>query len=92
MSLYFGYQKQEIGIGGEMTQDINMQDNHILTSVDPTEEKHLERKKYVDDQDTKQLSTTGGTMTGNLNMGSNKVISSATPSSDNDLTKKIICG
>ena len=84
MSLYYGYKKEEIGIGGlpttggEMTGDINMNDNHILTSADPTEDSHLARKKYVDNHVSNTggnyLLKTGGVMTGNINMENNKIL------------------
>ena len=71
-----------------MSGNIVMGNNKIQTTSDPTGDKDLSCKKYVDDQDSRKLSLTGGTMTGNLNMGSNKVLSSATPSNNNDLTTK----
>ena len=54
MSFFYGYKEKHdietIGglatTGGEMTGDINMNDNHILTSADPTENSHLARKTY----------------------------------------------
>ena len=96
MSFFYGYKKQIDDLpttGGEMTGDINMGNNKIIISSDPTDEKHLARKKYVDDGvgsggGGNYLAKTGGIMTGNLNMGSNKVISSATPTNVNDLIKK----
>ena len=38
--------------GGTMTGNINMRNNKILTTADPTQDTHLSRKKYIDDQDT----------------------------------------
>ena len=98
MSLYYGYKKQEIGIGGlpttggEMTGDINMQDNHILTSVDPTQDSHLARKKYVDNHVSNTggnyLLKIGGVMTGNISMGNNKITTNKNPTGVKDLTRK----
>ena len=98
MSLYYGYKKQEIGIGGllttggEMSGDINMQDNHILTSADPTQDSHLARKKYVDNHVSNTggnyLAKTGGVMTGNINMGNNKITTNKNPTDVKDLTRK----
>ena len=53
MSLFYGYEsKHESDVtgklsttGGDMTGDINMGSHHIITSVDPTENAHLARKK-----------------------------------------------
>ena len=98
MSLYYGYKKQGIGIGdlpitgGEMSGDINMQDNHILTSADPTEDSHLARKKYVDDRvgsgGGNYLAKTGGVMSRNIIMNDNKISTTANPESDKDLCGK----
>ena len=99
MSLYYGYKKQEKGIGGlpttggEMTEDINIQDNHILTSADPTENSHLARKKYVDNLITNHtgvnyLAKTGSVMTGNISMGNNKITTTKNPTGVKDLARK----
>ena len=102
MSLFYGYEKKNIetigGLpttGGTMTGDIDMGSNHISTSADPTENSHLARKKYVDDQvrsgaggNGNFLPVTGGVMTGNITMGSNKILSSADPTSDEHLARK----
>ena len=58
MSFFYGYEKVDDNIttgglpttGGDMTGDISMSSNIIITSVDPTENAHLARKKYVDDK------------------------------------------
>ena len=57
--------------GGMMTGDLTINTNKIISTIDPIDDKHLARKKYVDTK----LSKTGGTMTGDLNMGSHKIIS-----------------
>ena len=54
MSFFYGYEEEKnidgLSIkGGEMKGDINMNDNHIITSVDPSQNSHLTRKKYTDD-------------------------------------------
>ena len=78
-----------------MTGDINMGSHHIITSVDPTENAHLARKKYVDDKVASSrggtsafLSKTGGTMTGNISMGNNRITTTVNPVSDKDLARK----
>ena len=71
-----------------MGGDINMGSHHIISSVDPTENKHLVRKKYVDD---KVARSGGGTMTGNIAMGNNKITTTADPTGDKDLSRKKIC-
>ena len=77
-----------------MTGDINMGSHHIITSVDPTENSHLARKKYLDDKVARSregtseenfLSKTGGTMSGNISMGNNKIETTLDPVSDKDL-------
>ena len=98
MSLYYGYKKEEIGIGGlpttggEMSGDINMQDNHILTSADPTENSHLARKKYVDDRvgsgGGNYLAKTGGVMTGNIIMRNNNILTNLDPTNEKHLARK----
>ena len=100
MSLFYGYKKDTVETigslpttGGEMTGDLNMNDNHILTSADPTEASHLARKKYVDNLITNHtgvnyLAKTGGVMTGNIDMGNNKITTTANPVSDKDLARK----
>ena len=61
MSLFYGYKSKHESLkndvtgklsttGGYMTGDINMGSHHIITSVDPTKNAHLARKKYVDDK------------------------------------------
>ena len=62
MSLFYGYENKYESdrgngvtgklstTGGDMTGNINMGSHHILTSVDPIENSHLARKKYVDDR------------------------------------------
>ena len=93
MSLYYGYKKQNLATtGGKMSGDINMQDNYILTSVDPTEDPHLARKKYVDNHVSNTggnyLLKTGGVMTGNIIMNDNKISTTVNPVSDKDLARK----
>ena len=65
MSLFYGYDVtgKLSTTGGDMTGDINMGSHHIITSVDPMANAHLERKKYVDD---KVASSRGGTSAGNF--------------------------
>ena len=84
-----------------MTGDINMGSHHIISSVDPTENAHLARKKYVDDKVASSrggtsagnfLSKTGGTMSGNIVMGNNKITTTVDPKGDKDLSRKKICG
>ena len=80
-------------IGGlPTTGDINMNDNHILTSADPTENSHLARKKYVDDVVGSggggNLSKTGGVMTGNIYMGNYKIFTNVDPTDEKCLTRK----
>ena len=61
MSVFYGYESKHEALksditaklsttGGDMTGDINMGSHHIIASVDPTENAHLVRKKYVDDK------------------------------------------
>ena len=61
MHLFYGYESKLESLksdvtgkisttGGAMTGDINMGSHYIITSVDPTENMHLARKKYVDDK------------------------------------------
>ena len=104
MSLFYGYESKHESLksdvtgklsttGGDMTGDINMGSNHIITSVDPTKREHLARKKYVDDlvrrhTDVDYLSRRGGTMRGNIDMGPNKISTTANPASDKDLCRK----
>ena len=100
MSFYYGYEKQNaetIGglssSGGTIEGDIDMQDNHILTSADPTENSHLTRKKYVDDKVAggiggNYLPKSVGVMTGNIYMGNNNIFSNVDPASDKHLTRK----
>ena len=103
MSLFYGYEKVNDNIttgglpttGGDMTGDINMGSNHIITSVDPTENARLARKKYVDDSISKAgtssgnyLLKSGGTMTGNITMGNNKISTTSNPISDKHLAMK----
>ena len=102
MSLFYGYEKVSDNIttgglpttGGTMTGNINIGSNHIITSVDPTENAHLARKKYVDDKVSTSggsgtfLSKTGGTMMGNIIMGANKISTTVNPISDKDLVRK----
>ena len=102
MSFFYGYENKNnietIGglptTGGEMTGDINMNDNHIITSVDPIENSHLARKKYVDDKVSSNTASgnfllkTGGSMTGDINMQDNKILSSTDPTDDTHLTRK----
>ena len=103
MSLFYGYKKNTVetigGLpttGGEMTGDLNMGSNHILTFADPTENSHLTRKKYVDDQintgHTSRSNTflleTGGVMTGNIDMGNNKISTTMNTMRDKDLARK----
>ena len=72
-----------------------MGNNKILSTSDPLDDKHLSRKKYVDDRNNatlqviytksyEKLSLTGGTMTGDLNMGNHHIIHAAnySPSSN----------
>ena len=103
MSLFYGYEnKHESDVtgklsttGGDMTGDINMGSHHIITSVDPTENAHLARKKYVDDKVASSrggtsafLSKTGGTMTGNISMGNNRITTTVNPTGVKDLARK----
>ena len=99
MSCFYGYKKHDIEtIGGlpttgEMTGDINLGDNHIITSVDPLQNSHLARKKYVDDlvlghTSLNYLPKSGGIMTGNITMGNNKILTNVNPTSDKDLCRK----
>ena len=102
MSLFYGYKKDTVetigGLptkGGEMSGDINMQDNHILTSADPLQNSHLTRKKYVDDlvsghTSLNYLPKSGGIMTGDITLGNNKISTTANPVSDKDLARKNI--
>jgi len=48
------------------TQATALVGDKITNSADPTDDKHLTNKKYVDDQDASKVSKTGETMTGNL--------------------------
>ena len=78
--------------GGTMSGNITMGNNKTSTTADPTGDKDLSRKKYVDDQDAKMrsacLSRTGGTMSGNIIMRNNKITTSADPTGDKDLCRK----
>ena len=47
-----------------MTGNINIGNYKIISSSDPTDDTHLARKKYVDDQDNLKLNLSGGTVTG----------------------------
>ena len=89
MSFFYGYKKHDIetigGLpttGGEMTGDINMANNKIITSADPTADTHLTRKKYVDDK------VASNTNSGNIDMGNNKIFSSIDPTGDKHLARK----
>ena len=104
MSLFYGYKKLKSDMsgkrdttGGEITRDINIGSNHILTSADPTQNTHLARKKYVDDkvssasapgQRSGFLLKSGGTMTGDIDLGKNKIFTTSDPVSDKDLARK----
>ena len=104
MSFFYGYQSQHESLksdmtgklstsGGEMKGDINMGSNHIITSVDPSQNSHLARKKYVDDlvsghTSLNYLPKTGGIMTGDITLGNNKISTTANPVSDKDLARK----
>ena len=95
MSLFYGYEKvsDNITTGGTMTGNINMGSNHIITSVDPTENAHLARKKYVDDlvsghTSSNYLPKSGGIMTGDITMGNNKITTNVNPVSDKNLSRK----
>ena len=48
--------------GDTMTGDLDIGNNKVITTADPTGEKHLCRKKYVDIQDAKKVSKSGDTM------------------------------
>ena len=78
-----------------MTGDLDMGNNKIQTTSDPTDDTHLARKKYVDDRDNvslqiiyaksnEKLSLTGGTMSGDLDMRNHNILHAANyvPSSD----------
>ena len=71
-----------------MLGNITMGNNNITTTADPTGDKDLSRKKYVDDQDAKKLSKAGGTMSGNIIMRNNKITTTADPTGDKDLCRK----
>ena len=76
-----------------MTGNLDIGNNKVITTADPTGEKHLTRKKYVDLQDAKKVSKSGDTMTGDLDMGNHHIIHAANykPSSDNHVvTKKYV--
>ena len=105
MSLFYGYEsKHESGATGKFstTEDINMGSHHIITSVDPTENSHLARKKYVDDrvdnlvtshktanhQMKNLLPKTGSTMTGDITIGNHKILTTSDPTDDTHLTRK----
>ena len=104
MSLLYGYEnKHESDLegklstsGGKMKGNINMGSNHITTSVDPSQNSHLARKKYVDDTvahvtgltSLNYLPKSGGVMTGNINMGNNKIKTNLNPTHDKDLCRK----
>ena len=98
MSLFYGYKKPLIKIGGlpltggTMTGDIDIQDNHISTSVDPTQNSQLARKKYVDDHVSNTggnfLSKSGGVMTGNIQMGNNNIFTNLNPTDGAHLSRK----
>ena len=101
MSFFYGYKKDDIetigGLpttGGEMTGDINMGNNKIITSADPTENSHLARKKYVDEKVSNVsasgnfLTKTGGVMTGNIIMGNNNILSNLDPTNEKHLARK----
>ena len=77
-----------------MSGEIYMGNRHIISTVDPSKETDLSRKKYVDDQDARMRSTclslTGGTMTGDINIGNHKLISTYhTPTHETYYNKKI---
>ena len=79
--------------GGEMKGDINMGSNHIITSVDPSQNSHLARKKYVDHlvsghTSLNYLPKSSGTMTGNITMGNNRITTTVNPVSVKDLCRK----
>ena len=74
--------------GGTMSGNIIMDNNKITTNANPTGDKDLTRKKYVDDQDARRLSITGGIMSGNIIMGNNRITTTADPKSDKDLSRK----
>ena len=104
MSFFYGYQREHESLksdvtgkhsatGGDMKGDINMGSNHIITSVDPMENTHLARKKYVDDlvsgyTSSNYLPKSGGIMTGDITMGSNKISTTQDPVGDKDLARK----
>ena len=104
MSLFYGYQSGHESLksdvtgklstaGGEMKGDINMESNHIITSVDPSQNSHLARKKYVDDlvsghTSSNYLPKSGGIMTGDITMGNNKITTNVNPVSDKELCRK----
>ena len=78
-----------------MTGDITIGNNKIVSDIDPTDDKHLARKNYIDNKITtvnldlrRRLNLSGGTMRGNINMRNYKISTTSDPTIDTRLTRK----
>ena len=71
--------------GGQMSGDIDMNENAVTNVKDPSQNGDAANKRYVDSVVSgavppgKYLSTDGGTMSGDIDMGNHKVTNVATP-------------
>ena len=75
-----------------MTRDLIIDNHRIWSTSNPTHDRHLARKIYVDEKDNLKLSLTGGTMTGDLNKGNHNIIhaSNYTPSDQHSVNRKYV--
>ena len=78
-----------------MTGDINIQGNKIFSDSDPSDDRHLSRKNYIDNKITnvnldlrQRLRLSGGNMTGDINMGVNKILTTSDPTLETHLARK----
>ncbi|MCB9097726.1 MAG: hypothetical protein H6630_08965 [Arcobacter sp.] len=77
----------------EMEGNINLNNNKIINSSNPTDDNDVTNKKYVDDAISGGttgtfLPITGGTLTGNLNVNSDNGVTVTTPNTKYGLTHK----
>ena len=79
------YMKRDFG---NINHDLNLKNYKVFTTLDPDRDTMLARKKYIDDQDSKQVSKSGDSMTGDLDMQTNFIYSTAIPNDNSDLTNK----